>query len=282
MEQEKKENPHRSSYNPREGHTLPTHGDYARTLAKASKQGVLATLDKEDGTPYASIVELLPLDDGSFVFFCSSMAEHTKNMRRDPRASLLIADGFGKGYALALSRATFIGKIQPANDQKDTYRQPYLEIHPEAAAYIDFPDFAFFRLHVERVRYIGGFGRMSWVEEEAYAQAAPDPLWRAADRIIEHMNEDHQHNLRDYARTFGKITADIQSIEMTCLDRFGFEMRAQHSGKGETLRISFPHEIREPKAIRTVLVEMAEEARQSLSKQGLEPSPKRQDNTHKH
>jgi len=254
---------HRSTYDPRAGHTLPTHGDYARTLTIASTQGVLSTIDREDGTPYGSIVELLPLDDGDFVFFVSNMASHTKNLKKDPRCSLLVADGFGRGYALSLSRATFLGGAARAEDPSQ-YRDDYLKLHPEASVYIDFPDFHFYKLHVERVRYIGGFGRMSWLDEEEYHKAAPDPLWKSADGIIKHMNDDHGDNLHDYALAFGGIEGDIDEIEMNLVDRFGFEMRVKQGDKGHTVRLSFSEEVSNAKQVRQELVAMAKKARETL------------------
>lgn len=255
---------HRSTYDPREGHELPTHGDYARTLTIASHQGVLSTIDREDGTPYGSIVELLPLEDGDFVFFISGMAAHTKNIRKDPRVSLLIAEGFGQGYALALSRATFLGEAKRVEDGLALYREKYIEVHPESAFYIDFPDFAFYKLHVNRVRYIGGFGRMSWVPGEEYHMSYPDPLWKHANGIITHMNEDHKHNMISYVKAFEKIEDDITEIEMNVVDRFGFEMRAVVGGKGRTIRMSFSEEVRDAGQVRKEMVALAQKAREIL------------------
>lgn len=255
---------HRSTYDPRAGHTLPTHGDYARTIAKASAQGILSTLDREDGTPYGSVVELLPLEEGNFVVFVSNMADHTKNLKKDPRGSILVADGFGNGYALALSRATFMGTFEKVKEGSSLYRDKYLELHPEANIYIDFPDFAFYKLNVERVRYIGGFGRMSWVEGPSYLEAAPDPLWQRAEGIIKHMNDDHQQNMRDYAKVFGDVTGELDSIEMTCVDRFGFELRAEQNGRGKTIRISFSEEVQEAGQVRKEMVAMAKQARAKI------------------
>lgn len=264
------DNLHRSSYDPRAGHMLPTHGDYARTLTVASTQGVLATADREDGTPYASIVELIPLEDGSFVIFISGMADHTKNLKQDGRCSLLVAEGFGQGYALALSRATYMGKATKVTD-RSKYREAYLALHPEAQIYIDFPDFGFYHIEVERVRYIGGFGRMSWVEGVDYTRANPDPLWKGAQGIVEHMNDDHKHNLRDYVKAFGDIEGDITDVTMTCVDRFGFEVRAMVGDKGHTVRFSFSEELRAPEQVRGEMVAMAKKARAVLGTEKVAP-----------
>lgn len=257
---------HRSTYDPRAGHTLPTHGDYARTLAAGHTQGILSTLDRDDQTPYGSIVELLPLEDGSFVFLVSGMAEHTKNLKKDPKCSLLVAEGIGHGEALALSRATFIGTAEKVQDGAALYREKFLEVHPTAHVYIDFPDFSFFKLSVSRLRYIGGFGRMSWIDQEAYAEAQPDPLWQSATGIIEHMNDDHKHNMIDYAHAFCDVEGEIDDIVMTILDRFGFEMRMRQGDTERTLRLSFSEELTSADQVRPEVVRMAKEAREILGK----------------
>ncbi|MDN7735227.1 hypothetical protein QZM48_34905, partial [Burkholderia orbicola] len=40
----------------------------------------------------------------------------------------------------------------------------YLRYEPDAARYLALGDFAFWALEIERLRYIGGFGRMGWVD----------------------------------------------------------------------------------------------------------------------
>src|SRR5262245_55875703 len=86
----------------------PTHGERARTLAAAIRTGTLCTLAKEQaGYPYGSFVTFA-MDGASPVFFISELAEHTKNLRLDARASLLIAEG-GEGDPLARGRVTLLG-----------------------------------------------------------------------------------------------------------------------------------------------------------------------------
>lgn len=262
----KNEQLHRAAYDPREGHTLPTHGDYARTLTIASHQGILSTVDRKDQTPYGSIVELLPLEDGNFVFFVSNMADHTKNLNRNAQCSLLIAEGFGQGYALALSRATYMGKATKVEGDLSELKARYLELHPEAKIYINFPDFNFYKLVVERVRYIGGFGRMSWVPQEMYQQGEADPLWEDADRIIDHMNEDHTQNMEDYAHYLNDVEGEIDEIQMTCVDRFGFEMRVRQGTKGQTIRMSFSKEVQTSVEVRQEMVALAHKAREEKAK----------------
>jgi hypothetical protein len=95
------------------------------------------------------------------------MAEHTQNAMRDPRASLLVTEPVPDGVTLPLAsgRVTLLGRLSTvAEDDRPTARDRYLEANPTAEYYIDFGDFVFYRLDVQSIRYVGGYGRMSWVD----------------------------------------------------------------------------------------------------------------------
>jgi putative heme iron utilization protein len=140
----------------------------ARALVAANSQGALATLRSEDGYPYVSVVDYLPLDNGDIVMLLSRLAEHQKYLSADPRVSLLVAPGLGKADMLAEARVTLLGDVAVI-ETNDQLRQAYLSRHPQAEQYIDFADFLFYRLHVRQVRYIAGFGRMGWLPDKTYA-----------------------------------------------------------------------------------------------------------------
>src|SRR5699024_5453110 len=63
----------------------------ARTLVAQGKVASLATLS-EDGSPWGSLVLYAPLADGTPVVCLSTLAEHGRNVRRDPRASLMVGE----------------------------------------------------------------------------------------------------------------------------------------------------------------------------------------------
>ena len=140
----------------------------ALELIAASPRGVLCTLLPGGGEPYGSLVDIMPLPDGDAVMFLSGLAEHRKNLDADPRGSLLLGPAVGSAEALTQARATLVGKAERVEDRAE-FRDRYLEVHPGSAAFIDFPDFAFYRLRAERVRYIAGFGRMGWIPKNALA-----------------------------------------------------------------------------------------------------------------
>ena len=50
-------------------------------------------------------------------------------------------------------------------------RARFVGAHPEASVYAGFADFALYRLAPVALRFVGGFGRMSWVDPGAYERA---------------------------------------------------------------------------------------------------------------
>jgi len=138
----------------------PTHAERARTLIARISTGTLCTLAIEPaGYPYGSFVTVA-FENGNPIFLISALAEHTKNLERDRRASLLVAEG-GSADPLANGRVTMLGPCTRVEGEGASARAAFLAAHPNSAYYADFRDFAFWRLHVDSVRYIGGYGRMS-------------------------------------------------------------------------------------------------------------------------
>lgn len=240
----------------------PTHAERACTLAAQCATGTLATVGQDPaGYPYASLVTVA-LDGSSPVFLISDLAEHTKNLRADDRASLLVAEA-GEENPLALGRVTLLGRCALVADDGGSARAAYLAHHPDAAYYADFKDFHFWRLTVESVRYIGGFGRMSWVPAEDWAVATPDPLAPHAARILEHMNDDHKKALLAYCHAFSRATAASDAV-MTGIDRYGFEMSVMTANGRRPVRVAFEAPVESPEAAREALVALARSARQAL------------------
>jgi hypothetical protein len=133
-------------------------------------------------------------------------------------------------------------------------------VHPNAARYADFGDFHVWTITIEAVRYIGGYGRMSWVEATDFTRATPDPLAAHAAGILAHMNADHGRALVDYCRAFSKAT-DTTAATMTSVDRYGFEMSATTSEGPRPIRLAFSRPLSTPDEVRSELVALAKKAR---------------------
>jgi putative heme iron utilization protein len=241
----------------------PTHAERARTLVASLATGTLCTLAKDPaGYPYGSLVTF-GLGQSGPVFLISELAEHTRNLRQDARASLLVAEN-RPGDPLANGRVTLLGNCTPVGESElPEAREAYLERWPNAAGHAQFGDFGFWSLSVQAVRYIGGYGRMSWVSGEEWGRAVPDPIAPDAAAILEHMNQDHADALPLYCQAFSRLT-DVQDATMTSIDRLGFEMSVVTPSGTRTVRLAFAEPIRSKADARRALVGLLREARAKL------------------
>jgi putative heme iron utilization protein len=241
----------------------PSHAERCRTLVASASRGALSTIAADPaGYPYGSVATYGLDDRGNPLFFVSLMAEHTQNAVRDPRASLLVAEPVPDGAdPLASGRATLMGLLSPVDDaDRAAVQDRYLAANPTAAYYIGFGDFTFYRLGVEAIRYVGGYGRMSWVDAGAYAGAEPDPLAPAAAAIIGHMNADHGEAQVLYCRHLAGYP-DTVAATMSAVDRYGFEMVAEGPGGRTAVRLGFTEPCATPDEVRRAMVAMVAEAR---------------------
>ncbi len=194
---------------------------------------------------------------GRPVFFISSMAMHTHNLRQDARASLLITQPDVAGDPLGSARLTLVGNVTELPGAEVS--ELYLSRYENAKYWSEYSDFAYFRLEVSGAYFIGGFGVMGWIAAEDYGSAAPDPLAQAASRIIQHMNEDHADALRMIANHYAGETCDEAAL--TAVDRLGFHLRLKSGDRVHGTRVAFPREVRDSEGARAVFVEMVRQAR---------------------
>ncbi|MEM9597716.1 MAG: DUF2470 domain-containing protein [Acidobacteriota bacterium] len=237
----------------------PSHAERARTLVEALQTASLATMAKEpEGYPYASFVTFA-LDGGDPVLLISEMAEHTQNLRRDRRASLLVAESRCED-PLANGRVTLLGDCLPVEQGDVGARRAFLERLPNASYYCDFKDFNFWRLAVDSLRYIGGYGRMSWVSGEDWRRAEPDPLAVHAAGIVDHMNTDHREAMVLLCRAFSRAD-QAEQVTMGSIDRYGFDLTVVTERGPRPVRLPFPQPVSTPEEARRALVALVAEAR---------------------
>lgn len=239
--------------------SLPSDAELARTLVARHRRATLSTLTT-DGYPFGSAVSYVADVGGAPVLLISEMAEHTRNLRGDDRASVLVNDQApAAGDPLAASRLTLVGRLRPLA-RPGPVRQLYLEAHPYAASYIGFGDFGFWRLEVEACRYVGGFGRMSWVDAAAYAGAEVDPLAPAAAGIVAHMNDDHAEANLAYVQHLAGV-ADATGATLVGIDRYGLTLQAVTPEGSCLARVAFPAPLRSADEARPAIVALLRTAR---------------------
>ena len=249
---------------PRPAPPEPSHAERARTIVSARSRAALSTLSLDPpGMPFGSVITYGVDVAGRPSFFVSTMAEHTRNLDADPRASVLVVEDTPDGAdPLASGRVTLLGEVAEVTDpdERAAARDGYLAANP-SAFYVDYGDFRCLRLEVTAVRYVGGFGRMSWIDVASYAAAHPDPLAAVAEGIIAHMNADHAPALVTLCH-YDAGRPDVLAASMTAVDRYGFEVvAALPDDHREALRIGFLTEQDSPEGVRRELIAMLHRAR---------------------
>ena len=150
----------------------------ARALLRSSAIGCLATLQKQGGSPYASLITIATDADGAPLFLISTLAWHTQNLLNDSRASILVSEAAASGDPLDVGRVSLIGLAEKTD--APAARRRFLARHPSASRYAGFADFAFWRLRVETAHYVGGFGRIATIPgEELLLGGDEAQLWDA-------------------------------------------------------------------------------------------------------
>lgn len=249
-------------------HTFPPHAELVRTLLSAGRFGTLTTVTTTGrtapGFPYGSLVAYSVLDDGSPLLCISELAEHTRNAHADGRAGMLVA-GLPVDEAadpLDRPRASLVGHLV-RHDPSDVEHAAHLELHPGVIDYVDFPDFAWWRLEIVAARYVGGFGHMSWVSGEEIASSAPDTVLLGSQGAVEHMNADHADACVDMARWLAGI-GDAEAARVHSIDRHGVTLYADVPASAVlvTARIAFPDApLASPAEVRPAVVALTRTAR---------------------
>jgi heme oxygenase (biliverdin-IX-beta and delta-forming) len=153
-------------------------GATVRRLMAAARQATLATALARDGSgrPYASLVLVAPAPDSSPILLLSDLADHSRNLAREPRAALLFDGTAGLDDPLTGPRASILGQVRPVPDRAEVggLKAIFLARHPGAAVYADFADFRVYRMAVESAHLVAGFGTLHWLTA-AEIFGSPDP-----------------------------------------------------------------------------------------------------------
>lgn len=197
----------------------------ARQFLFSTRHAILSTHSiKYADYPFGSVAPFVCNHQAEPIILISTIAEHTKNIVQNPKVSLLVFSGAEDLQANA--RLTLMGEAIACDKHDPDLRARYLRYLPQAETYFDMHDFHFYRIRVDYVRYIAGFGRMGWLEGEALNQGLADTALSAHEAgIIEHMNADHADSLRLYCQHVHQVTAD--RAEMIGMDAEGFDVAYQ-------------------------------------------------------
>lgn len=237
-------------------------GVRARTVVHVCKSGTLCTASvKHAGVPFGSFVDYVLDADGRPVFLLAKNATHSKNLAEESRCSLYCQPTSRSGQHG--SRATLVGRIRSLPEEAlEDVRDAFVEVHPHAADALAYPElFAFWRLEVEDVFFVGGYGvKSQWVDAAEFVSGEPDPLCFDAPEIVSGVNKNRVEDLKRLCKVFLDVK-DPSSCTMTSLDRLGFDLRVR-DGTGEIreYRVAFRETVGNRFDAQSALVKAFQEA----------------------
>jgi putative heme iron utilization protein len=241
--------------------TRPSAAEEARTIAASTNSGTLATLTAS-GDPWASFVTY-GLLDGAPVLCVSNLAEHGRNLAADPRASISIVAAATDSDPLANSRITLAGiATRPTGAELTAARQAHLDAVPAAKYYVDYSDFTLWVLGVDRVRWVGGYGRMDSAAGADYTAAEADPVQPGALAAIQDLNADHAEALTAMSQTLGGYP-DATAATCTGADRYGLDLRVTTPRGVAYTRVGYAERIDSCDQLRSAAIELTRRARSS-------------------
>jgi putative heme iron utilization protein len=235
--------------------------------------------------PFGSLAPFALTETGAPVVLISEIAEHTRNLLKDSRVSLFVQDPAADGDPQASWRLTVMGRARrliarsddrPVAGKEDAIvleDDAFQALHarysarvPDAPRYFDAHRFGYWQIEPLRVRAIGGFGAIHWLDGDAVLR---DPqgggIGEASAAIVEHMNDDHEAALLDICAAASPNLERPQGARIVSLDRAGCLVATR--GPDGLRHIGFPSEIHAADA-RNVFVELTRAARAALAGAG--------------
>jgi putative heme iron utilization protein len=179
---------------------------------------------------------------------------HTRNIAADARVSLML-DERKEGDPLQGARVMLAGRA--VHTESTDARRRYLAQQPEAEMFAGFSDFAFYAIEVRGAHLVAGFGRIVDLSAADLLTdlTGADALLAAEPEAVAHMNADHADTCRLYATK--RLGAPDGEWRCVGCDPEGLDLQWQRMA----LRLPFPQRVTTPAALRTVLRQMAEQAR---------------------
>jgi putative heme iron utilization protein len=221
----------------------------ARELFLRNSFGVLSTISIDvPGYPFGSVTPYCVDQNGQPIIYISHIAQHTRNIMADQRVSLtVVEEDMDSDDVQARGRVTCIANAKQVDESAEdaAVSARYFRYFPSSRQYDQTHDFAFFRLELVRIRFIGGFGQIFWLDPAEFTEKNPfSPAQEL--QIIQHMNNDHADALKRYC---GGVPATMIGI-----DSDGFDVVKSD----RKVRFTFGTPIHTMNEARQALVDMAQ------------------------
>ncbi|MCG8312717.1 MAG: DUF2470 domain-containing protein [Pseudomonadales bacterium] len=232
----------------------------ARYVLQQHFYGVLSTLSQKfPDYPYGSVVPYCLDQQGRPLILVSRLAQHTQNIAKHPKVSLVILDRLKDNSNVQTdARLTLLGTAEKVPDEHiEACATRYYQHFPQAQGYHTELDFEFYVLQLDQMRFIPGFGQARWLSPSEVL--LPNPFQIDVEfRMVNHMNEDHQDALLHYLQSAPSQLIELSDagateLAMTAIDSEGIVIRVDQ----QLQRIQFPSAVTNPMEARQMLVEMA-------------------------
>lgn len=230
----------------------------ARRMLRRADRAALATLQGDNPRPYVSLVGIATDTDGAPLLLLSRLAEHTRALMASPLASLLIDGTAGFVNPQEGPRLSLQGRILPIDCDHALRR--FLARHPGAALYAGFADFSVHRMTVERIHWVGGFGRARWFAPVPALEGEARDLWEKAEPgIIAAVNDERDGMRAALAARNGGGRGKLWTL--VAVDPDGCDLaragRPGGGGKSGVVRVAFPVPLSDPDKVIPTLGELA-------------------------
>ena len=195
---------------------------HARELLLKEYRGALSTHSKAmPGFPFGSVVPYCLDEQGRPLILISRIAQHTHNLRKDPKCSLMVGER-GAEDVQAVGRLTYLAEAEQLTDSAaiEAAAERYYRYFPDSQSYHSAHNFDFWVLKPVRHRYIGGFGAIHWLDQITLANPFSGPVEL---RMVEHMNADHANAIEHYVKLAG--LAQTAPAKMVGIDSEGMHLR---------------------------------------------------------
>jgi hypothetical protein len=226
----------------------------ARKLLRAARVGTLAS--SSAGHPFASLVTPAAAPDLGLLLLLSSLSEHTRHLRAEPRCSVLVVGEPSGVNPQTAARVSITGVAEVIDDA--ALKARYMAVHPYASLYADFGDFALWRIRPMGGLFVGGFARAARLR---LADLTPEPgavaaIAAAEAGIIAHCNQDHPDAMARVAGAPG-------DWRMVAVDVDGCDLAPGNLAWGEpvrgerVVRVAWSAPVTDPGGVRAELVRLA-------------------------
>lgn len=224
----------------------------ARDLLLSEYQAVLSTHSVDvKGYPFGSIVPYCLNQQGEPIILISDIAQHTKNIVVNSKVSLTVAERDADDSQTA-GRVTYIGNAIKLDEDDTDSIERYYSFFPQSRDYHKIHDFNFYTIQAVRIRFIGGFGQIYWIEQGDFLLANPFSYDEEL-QMINHMNADHPDAIKHYCELNGINYSIDDAPVMVGIDGEGFYLRT-----GVRIhRIKFSESVTKAAEVRASLVDMA-------------------------